>query len=87
MVGEVPEGDQGVGSLAQVFDGHLVLSGHHRGHRPPVVVKGEIIFKHGRLKLAVEVGILAGDVFELFSWQAVWVWSIPSKIVDSNSVS
>ena len=76
MVGEVPEGDQGVGGLAQVFDGHLVLSGHHCGHRPPVVVKGEVIFKHGRLELAVEVGILAGDVFELFSWKAGLVWSI-----------
>ena len=76
VIGEVPEGDQGVGGLAQVFDGHLVLSGHHRGHRPPVVVKGEVVFKHGRLKLSVEVGVLAGNVFELFPRQVGQVWSI-----------
>lgn len=36
VVTHVPEGDEGQSDPAAVLSRDLVLTGHHRGHRPPV---------------------------------------------------
>jgi hypothetical protein len=48
-----------------MFGTNLILSGHHSGHSPTVLVESEIIPEDHGLELLVKVGVLAGDVLEL----------------------